>query len=103
MGREFVERREGGFYVHGTRVPLDCIVDEYLNGEEPIAIQTHYDTLSLETVMGAIEYYLSHKPEVEAAMAERDRRDAEYDATHPNPPEIREKFERMRASVSARR
>lgn len=103
MAQEFAERRPGGFYVTGSRVQLDSIVTEYLNGEEVEAIQAHYATLSLDAVRGAIQFYLDHKAEVDDAIAERARFDKEYDRAHPNPPEIREKFERMRATLAARR
>ncbi len=104
MESKFVEKREGGLlYIAGSRVMLDSIVEDYLNGEEPVAIQTHFETLSLETVAGAIEYYLTNKAEVEAAMAERRRLSDEYEKAHPNPPEIVEKIRRMRESAGSRR
>ena len=103
MAQVFAERRPGGFYVTGSRVQLDSIVREYLDGEEVEAIQAHFATLSLEEVRGAIQFYLDNKAEVEAAMAERAQFDAEYDKTHPNSPEILEKFERMRANAAVRR
>jgi hypothetical protein len=46
MAREFIERRETGFYVAGSRVPIDRVIWEYRNGEDPEAIQAHYPTLS---------------------------------------------------------
>ena len=46
MNRDFVERRESGFYLVGSRVPIDRVVWEYRNGEEPETIRAHYPTLS---------------------------------------------------------
>ena len=54
MTHDFIERRETGFYVVGSRVPIDSIVWEYRHGEDPEAIQSHYPTLSLDEVNGAI-------------------------------------------------
>jgi len=98
----YVERREAGFYVVGSRVPIDRIVFEYANGEEPETIQSHYPTLSLEQVNGAISFYLSHKGEVEQVMDERKRREEAYSAANPPTPEIKEKFARMRRHVASR-
>jgi uncharacterized protein (DUF433 family) len=103
MTPEFIERREAGFYVVGSRVPIDRIVWEYRNGEDPDGIQSRYPTLSLDQVNGAIAFYLSHKNEVEQVMEERRRAEEAYLEENPTPPEIKEKFERMRQQVTSRR
>ena len=103
MDREFVERRDAGFYLIGSRVPIDRIVWEYRNGEDPETIQSHYPTLSLEQVDGGITFYLNHKDEVEQVIEERRRAEDAYIAAHPTPPDIQEKFERMRQQMLARR
>jgi len=103
MAREFIERRKTGFYVIGSRVPIERIVFEYANGEEPETIQAHYPTLSLEQVNGAISFYLSHKDEVEQVINERKLREDAYFAANPTPPEIKEKFARMRRHAASRR
>lgn len=58
-GRVYEEirgRRNGSFYLIGSRVPLALIVHEFKNGELPEAIRTYYPTLSLEQVDGAITF-----------------------------------------------
>ena len=103
MSREFVERRDGGFYLIGSRVPLAYLIREFQHGESPEAIRSHYSTLTLEQVYGAITFYLGNKEEVEKDIAEREREEDEFTRTHPTPPEIKEKFERMRQQMLARR
>ena len=103
MSREFVERRNGSFYVIGSRVPLAHLVLEYQQGEAPEAIRSHYSTLSLEQVYGAITFYLGHKGEVEDDIAERRREEDAFSAANPTPPDIKEKFERMRQQMMSRR
>ena len=103
MGREFVEHRDGSFYLIGSRVPLAHLVWEFQRGESPETIRSHYPTLSLEQVYGAITFYLGHKSEVENDIAERKREEDAYSAAHPTPPDIKEKFERMRQQMLARR
>ena len=58
MDRDFVERRDGSFYLIGSRVPLAYLVREFQQGEPPEAIRSHYPTLNLEQVYGAITFYL---------------------------------------------
>jgi uncharacterized protein (DUF433 family) len=103
MARDQVERRETGFYITGSRVPIDRIIREYRNGEDPDTIRSHYPTLTLGQVNGAIAFYESHKEEVEQAMASRRRAEDAYTAGHPNPPDIKQKFERMRRQIASRR
>ena len=103
MDRDFVERHETGFYLIGSRVPIDRIVREYQDGEQPEAIRSHYPTLSLEQVNGAIAFYLGHKDEVEKVMAERERVEDEFSKTHPAPPRLKAQLERARQQLLARR
>ncbi len=58
MSKEFVERRDGSFYLIGSRVPLAHKVREFQRGESPEALRSHYPALSLEQVYGAITFYL---------------------------------------------
>jgi uncharacterized protein (DUF433 family) len=103
MSKEYVERRHGSFYLIGSRLPLAHIVRQFRNGEPPEAIRLHYPTLSLEQVYGAITFYLGNKEEVEKDVVEREREEDEYTRTHPTPPEIKKKFERMRQQTLMRR
>jgi len=103
MACDYIERRETGFYIVGSRVPIDRIVWEYRNGEDPETIQAHYPTMTLEQVNGAIAFYLNHKKEVEQVMEERRRVEHAYIAAHPTPPDIKAKFERMRRQMASRR
>jgi uncharacterized protein (DUF433 family) len=103
MAWDYIERREAGFYIVGSRVPIDRIVRDYRNGEDSEAIQSHYPTLSLNQVNGAIAFYLNHKDEVEQVIEERRRTEDDYIAAHPAPPNIREKLDRMRRQIASRR
>ncbi len=103
MSKEFVERRDGSLYLIGSRVPLAHVVWEFQNGESPEAIRLHYATLSLEQVYGAITFFLGHREEVENDMVERKRVEDEFTSTHPAPPHLKEKLERAREQLLARR
>ena len=68
MTREYVEQREGGYYVANTRVSLDSIAYAFRGGESPETIQQNFPSLTLEQVYGAIAFYLGHQPEVDASI-----------------------------------
>ena len=48
MAKDYVEKRDGGYYVAGTRVFLDSIVYEFLSGSSAEAIQQAFPTVTLE-------------------------------------------------------
>ena len=101
--KEFVERRHGSFYLTGSRVPLAHLVREFQLGESPEAIRSHYPSLSLEQVYGAITFYLGSKAEVEHDIHEREREEDEFDKAHPFPPHLKEKLEQARHELLARK
>ena len=63
---EYVENRDGGFYVTGKRVSLDSIVYAFRGGESAETIQQDFPSLTLEEVYGAIAFYLGHQEEIDA-------------------------------------
>ena len=101
--REFVERRDRSLYLVGSRVPLAHLVREFRQGEPPEAIRSHYPTLTLEQVYGAITFYLGAQEEVETDIARRDCSEDEFTKTHPAPPHLKEKLDRARQQMLARR
>ena len=66
MDKEYVERREDGYWVAGTRVSLDSIVFTFLDGLSPETIVAEcFPVLTLEQVYGAVTYYLAHRAEID--------------------------------------
>jgi len=53
MAKEYVEQREGGYYILGSRVSLDSVAYAFLRGESPEGIADSFPALSLEQVFGA--------------------------------------------------
>jgi uncharacterized protein (DUF433 family) len=50
---DYVERREGGYYIAGTRISLDCIVHPFKNGASPEGLLRSFPLIgSLERVYG---------------------------------------------------
>jgi uncharacterized protein (DUF433 family) len=67
---EYVEQRNGGYYVAGTRISLDSIVYSFRDGESPETIRHNFPSLTLEQVYGAIAFYLANRDAVDANIRE---------------------------------
>lgn len=71
--KQFVEKREQGYWLLGTRVSLDSVVSAFLLGLSPETIAADcYPVLTLEQIYGAIAYYLGHRTEIEVQLQEND-------------------------------
>ena len=68
---------KGVLRISGTRVPLDSVVDMFDEGATPEEIVEQFDALKLDDVYAVITYYLRHRDEVKAHLAEEDRRAGE--------------------------
>ncbi len=77
MPHDYVEQRESGLYITGTRISLDSIVYAFLLGGSPESIQADWPTLSLEQVYGAITYYLANRETVEEYLRRSEREHAD--------------------------
>lgn len=65
MERQYVEQREGTYFVVGTRVSLDSIVYAFLRGESPEGIIECFPVLTLEQAYGALTYYLGNREAID--------------------------------------
>jgi uncharacterized protein (DUF433 family) len=61
MSKEYIEEREGNFYVAGTRISLDSIVHAFRRGESPETICQNFELLRIEEVYGPIAFYLANQ------------------------------------------
>ncbi len=64
MQSDYIEERDGGYYVAGSRISLDSIVYSFKEGLSPEAIQKDFPLLKLSQVFGAIAFYLDHESEI---------------------------------------
>ena len=71
MSDAYVEQRDGGDMVAGTRVSLDSIVYPFLSGQSAEAIAQAFPVLSLEQVYGAITHYLAHRDDIDPYLESR--------------------------------
>ena len=101
MAKDYIEKRESGYYVIGSRITIDSIVSCFLNGDSPETIRTCFPALSLEQVYGALAFYLANRPMIDAYLAQAD---LDYEKMRL---EARAKdpalYERLRAIVEGKR
>ena len=70
MIKQYIDRRDGGYWIKGSRVSLDSIVYAFLSGQTAESIAQSFPTLLLEQVYGAIAFYLSNRTEIDAHLAQ---------------------------------
>ena len=105
MHGEYIEQRDGGYYVAGTRISLDSVVCAFNRGDSPERILEEFPLVDkLARVYGAIAFYLDHKDEMDRYLEETER---EFEASgipmEQANPELWEKIQRARAKVTESR
>jgi uncharacterized protein (DUF433 family) len=90
----------------GTRVGIEIVLDDYLNGVSPEEIAARYRTLTLEQVYATITYYLHNREEIDAYLARwRAYVEAAWQEQQRHPPafvkDLRERIRRKREMLVA--
>ena len=99
---EYVELRNGAYYVAGTRIGLDVLAYEFRNGRSAETIFDAFPSIgSLAKVYGAIAFILDHPLEIETYLADQEHRYQETKSRHPLTPDMMERFERTKSERSA--
>lgn len=101
MEKLYVERRDDGYWINGTRVSLDSVVLAFLQGLSPETIAGEcFPTLTLEQVYGAIAYYLAHRTEIDSYLKQADTEfQALWQATHSADTEFSKKLAEARCQI----
>ncbi len=105
MEKEYVEKRDEGYWVKGTRVSLDSVVFAFLDGLSPETILAEcFPVLTLEQIYGAVTYYLAHRAEIDEYLKNAD---AEFEslrqATRKADPQFHEKLIQARRQLQVDR
>lgn len=98
MEKEYVEKRDEGYWIAGTRVSLDSVVFAFLDGLSPetIAIEC-FPVLTLEQVFGAITYYLGHRTDIDEYLKGADEQyETLRQVTREADPQFHEKLMKAR-------
>src|SRR5260370_35471340 len=70
---EYIEQRDEGYYVAGTRISLDSVVYAFNEGQSPEAIQEDFPLLKRSQIYGAIAYYLDRQAVIDEYLARTER------------------------------
>lgn len=73
MAREYVEKRNGSYYLIGSRVSLESIIYQFLDGASPESIMKNFPSLALEHIYGAITFYLASRSEMDTYLTETEK------------------------------
>ena len=76
MTKDYIEQRDGGYYIAGKRVSLDSIVYAFQRGASPESITRSFPVVTLEEVYGALTFYLANKDAVDEYLK---REEAEFE------------------------
>src|SRR5436190_13293318 len=94
---EFLDARNGGYYVVRTRISLESVAWALSRGETIDDLMADFPALqSREDLAGVIHFIRSHPAAVDAVLAESEREWEE--ARKLNPPELVEKMRKYRES-----
>ena len=68
--KQYIEQRENYYFIKESRVSLDSIVINFLNGVSPEGIAQSFPALTLEQVYGAIAFYLANRQAIDTYLQE---------------------------------
>jgi uncharacterized protein (DUF433 family) len=77
MIKQYAEKRDGGYWIAGSRISLDSVVCAFLSGQTAESIAQSFPVLTLEQIYGAIAFYLCNRLDIDAYLAQGKR---DYDA-----------------------
>ena len=104
MSKEYVEQRDGGYYITGKRISLASVVYAFRRGAAPESILHSFPLLLLEEIYGAIAYYLSHQVEIDDYLAKGEEEyERQRQAERAANPEFYKKMEAARANLHQER
>jgi uncharacterized protein (DUF433 family) len=89
----YVENKNGGLYLTGTRVSLDSVIHQFQHGAAPESILRSFPLIgSLERVYGAIAYYLANQSSVEEHLSRQADLWAREQKSHPLPDSLQDRL-----------
>jgi uncharacterized protein (DUF433 family) len=71
MSSEYIQQRDGVYFITGTRVSLDSVVYAFREGCSPESIREDFEGLTLAQAYGAIAHYLDNQAEVDSYLERR--------------------------------
>jgi len=74
--KQYVEKREEGYWIAGKRISLDSIIYSFRRGQSPESIRRSFPLLTLEEIYGAIAFYLANQTEIDEYLV---REESEFE------------------------
>jgi uncharacterized protein (DUF433 family) len=100
LANEYLDVRNGGYYVAGTRIGLDVVYYSLQRGRTAETTLEAFPLIgSLAKIQGAIAFIHAHPQEVQLYLEEQERRYEEFTRQHPLPPELVERLEPERGEL----
>jgi uncharacterized protein (DUF433 family) len=104
MATEYVEQRNGGYFIKDARVSLDSVVCAFLRGESPEGIAESFPSLGLEQIFGALAFYIANREVVDQYLREgRQEFEALREQARRNNPALYRKLAEARQTAHAPR
>ena len=98
--RDYIEQRDGGYWITGKRISLDSVVYAFRRGQAPEGIRRSFPLLTLEEVYGAIAFYLANQTTIDSYLVDEE---AEFEKlrsmNRAADPEWYERMERAKAEL----
>jgi uncharacterized protein (DUF433 family) len=102
MATEYVERRNGGYFIKDARVSLDSVVYAFLRGESPEGIAESFPSLGLEQIFGALAFYIANREAVDQYLRQgREEFEALREQARRNNPALYRKLSEARETAHA--
>ena len=97
MAKEYIEQRDAGYFIKGSRVSLDSVVYSFLRGESAEGIAESFPALGLEQIFGALAFYMANREIVDRYLSEgRVEFEALRQQSRQNKPALYSKLEEAR-------
>lgn len=105
MEKQYVEKRDRGYWIAGSRVSLESVLFAFLEGLSPETIAAEcFPTLTLEQVYGTITHYLAHRDEMNAYLQQADAAfESLREATHKTDPAFTARLAQARRQMKPTR
>jgi uncharacterized protein (DUF433 family) len=79
----------GDIRIHGTRIGIETVLEDYLDGASPEEIAVRYRSLALDQVYAVLLYYLRNQETMDTYLAAgRAEADQTYQEHQRNPPPV---------------
>ena len=102
MAREYIEQRNGGYFIKDARVSLDSVVYPFLRGESPEGIAESFPALGLEQIFGALAFYIANREVVDQYLRQgREEFEALREQARRNNPALYRKLAEARQNTHA--